>query len=167
MSGNTMAKLLQRCLEDNRLRCQYRLQDDILTHTAGTTDRVNECFCYFSKLHLMNWGYKEPGCLANSGKYHWVVYLSSAILRATPDPSGAGGQIGYCRLHPPSPTLAMRERLNGILRCATWRFPRLSFEFSLRDRSSSQSRYTLKTIEQLVFSAALHFFLLLIFLCWK
>ena len=32
----------------------------ILTHTAGTTDRENEYFCYFSKLPLMNWGSKDP-----------------------------------------------------------------------------------------------------------
>jgi hypothetical protein len=115
--GNTMGQLLQRCLEDNRLICQYKLWEDIPTHTAGTTEQVNECFCYFSKLHLMNWGYKEPGCLANSGNYHCVICLSRATLRAMPDPSGAGGPIGYCRLHPPSPTLAMRERLKGILRC--------------------------------------------------
>ena len=52
----------------------------------------------------------------------------------------------------------MRERLNGFLRCAAWRFLRLSFEFSLRARSSAQSRYTLKTTERLFFSADLHFF---------
>jgi hypothetical protein len=66
--------------------------------------------------------------------------------------------IGYCRLLQPSPTSAMRERLNGILRCAAWRFLRLSFEFLLRARSSAQPRYTLKTTERLYFSADLHFF---------
>jgi len=32
----------------------------------------------------MNWGSKEPGCLAGSGKCHWVVCISNAILRVAP-----------------------------------------------------------------------------------
>jgi hypothetical protein len=106
----------------------------------------------------MNWCYKEPGCLPNDERYHWSSVCQAQYCAPRRDQSGAGGPIGYCRLHPPSPTSAIRERLNGILRCAAWRFLRLSFEFSLRARSSAPSRYTLKTIERLVFSAALHFF---------
>ena len=107
---------------------------------------------------MTNGGSKEPGRLAGRGKCYWVVCLSNALLPATPRSIKSWRANRLCRLHQPSPTSAMRQRLNGILRCAARRFLRLSFEFSLRARSSAQSRYTIKTIERLFFSADLHFF---------